>query len=165
MRIAGTVQDSIVDGPGFRFVLFTQGCPHHCEGCQNPQTHDPAGGTEVSTEEIITQILSNPLTDGVTFSGGEPFEQAADCAEIARQAREKGLNVWTYTGYTFEQLAEKMKTDKGTEELLALTDVLVDGRFVLAQKSFDVPWRGSRNQRLIDVAQSLAAGRAVERDP
>jgi len=165
MRIAGTVQDSIVDGPGFRFVLFTQGCPHHCEGCQNPQTHDPAGGTEVTTEEIIGQILSNPLTDGVTFSGGEPFEQAADCAVIARQAREQGLNVWTYTGYTFEQLAEKMKTDRGTEELLALTDVLVDGRFVLAQKSFDVPWRGSRNQRLIDVPQSLAAGRAVERDP
>ena len=165
MRIAGTVQDSIVDGPGFRFVLFTQGCPHHCEGCQNPQTHDPAGGTEVTTEEIIGQILSNPLTDGVTFSGGEPFEQAADCAVIARQAREQGLNVWTYTGYTFEQLAEKMKTDKGTEELLLLTDVLVDGRFVLAQKSFDVPWRGSRNQRLIDVPQSLAAGRAVERDP
>ena len=165
MRIAGTVQDSIVDGPGFRFVLFTQGCPHHCEGCQNPQTHDPAGGTEISTEEIVGQILSNPLTDGVTFSGGEPFEQAADCAVIARQAREQGLNVWTYTGYTFEQLAEKMKTDRGTEELLALTDVLVDGRFVLAQKSFDVPWRGSRNQRLIDVPQSLAAGRAVERDP
>ena len=165
MRIAGTVQDSIVDGPGFRFVLFTQGCPHHCEGCQNPQTHDPAGGTEISTEEIVGQILSNPLTDGVTFSGGEPFEQAADCAVIARQAREQGLNVWTYTGYTFEQLAEKMKTDKGTEELLVLTDVLVDGRFVLAQKSFDVPWRGSRNQRLIDVPQSLAAGRAVERDP
>ena len=76
MRIAGTVQDSIVDGPGFRFVLFTQGCPHHCEGCQNPQTHDPDGGTEMSREEIVRQLLSNPLTDGITFSGGEPFEQA-----------------------------------------------------------------------------------------
>ncbi|MCR5174811.1 MAG: anaerobic ribonucleoside-triphosphate reductase activating protein [Oscillospiraceae bacterium] len=165
MRIAGTVQDSIVDGPGFRFVLFTQGCPHHCEGCQNPQTHDPAGGTEVSTEEIVRQLLSNPLTDGITFSGGEPFEQAADCAVIARQARDQGLNVWTYSGYTFEQLAEKMKKDPGTEELLKLTDVLVDGRFVLAEKSFDVPWRGSRNQRLIDVPKSLTAGKAVERDP
>ena len=165
MRIAGTVQDSIVDGPGFRFVLFTQGCPHHCEGCQNPQTHDPAGGTEVSTEEIVRQLLSNPLTDGITFSGGEPFEQAADCAVIARQARDQGLNVWTYSGYTFEQLAEKMKKDPGTEELLKLTDVLVDGRFVLAEKSFDVPWRGSRNQRLIDVPRSLTAGKAVERDP
>jgi anaerobic ribonucleoside-triphosphate reductase activating protein len=165
MRIAGTVQDSIVDGPGFRFVLFTQGCPHHCEGCQNPQTHDPAGGTEVSTDEIVRQLLSNPLTDGITFSGGEPFEQAADCAVIARQARDQGLNVWTYSGYTFEQLAEKMKKDPGTEELLKLTDVLVDGRFVLAEKSFDVPWRGSRNQRLIDVPRSLTAGKAVERDP
>lgn len=165
MRIAGTVQDSIVDGPGFRFVLFTQGCPHHCEGCQNPQTHDPVGGTEVSTDEIVRQLLSNPLTDGITFSGGEPFEQAADCAVIARQARHQGLNVWTYSGYTFEQLAEKMKKDPGTEELLKLTDVLVDGRFVLAEKSFDVPWRGSRNQRLIDVPRSLTAGKAVERDP
>lgn len=165
MRIAGTVQDSIVDGPGFRFVLFTQGCPHHCEGCQNPQTHDPAGGTEVSTEEIVRQLLSNPLTDGITFSGGEPFEQATDCAVIARQARDQGLNVWTYSGYTFEQLAEKMKKDPGTEELLKLTDVLVDGRFILAEKSFDVPWRGSRNQRLIDVPKSLTAGKAVERDP
>ena len=165
MRIAGTVQDSIVDGPGFRFVLFTQGCPHHCEGCQNPQTHDPEGGTEISVEEIVRQLLSNPLTDGITFSGGEPFEQAADCALIAGKAREHGLNVWTYTGYTFERLVEKMKTDRGTEELLKLTDVLVDGRFVLAEKSFDVPWRGSRNQRLIDVPQSLATGRAVEREP
>ena len=165
MRIAGTVQDSIVDGPGFRFVLFTQGCPHHCEGCQNPQTHDPVGGTEVSTDEIVRQLLSNPLTDGITFSGGEPFEPAADCAVIARQARDQGLNVWTYSGYTFEQLAEKMKKDPGTEELLKLTDVLVDGRFVLAEKSFDVPWRGSRNQRLIDVPRSLTAGKAVERDP
>ena len=146
-------------------MLFTQGCPHHCEGCQNPQTHDPAGGTEVSTDEIVRQLLSNPLTDGITFSGGEPFEQAADCAVIARQARDQGLNVWTYSGYTFEQLAEKMKKDPGTEELLKLTDVLVDGRFVLAEKSFDVPWRGSRNQRLIDVPRSLTAGKAVERDP
>ncbi len=165
MRIAGTVQDSIVDGPGFRFVLFTQGCPHHCVGCQNPQTHDPAGGTELSVEEVVQQLLSNPLTDGITFSGGEPFEQAADCAAVAREARKQGLNVWTYTGYTFEQLADRMKTDAVTEELLNLTDVLVDGRFVLAQKSFDVPWRGSRNQRLIDVPKSLAAGMAVERDP
>lgn len=165
MRIAGTVQDSIVDGPGFRFVLFTQGCPHHCEGCQNPQTHDPAGGTEISTEEIVHQLLSNPLTDGITFSGGEPFEQAADCAVIARQAREQGINVWTYTGYTFEQLYEKMKSDVGAEELLKLTDVLVDGRFVLAQKSYDVAWRGSRNQRLIDVPKSLTAGSAVEWEP
>ncbi|MDD6278759.1 MAG: 4Fe-4S cluster-binding domain-containing protein, partial [Oscillospiraceae bacterium] len=75
MRIAGIVQDSIVDGPGFRFTLFTQGCPHNCEGCHNPQTHDYGGGTEMSTAEIIKKLLTNPLTDGITFSGGEPFEQ------------------------------------------------------------------------------------------
>lgn len=161
MRVAGTVQDSIVDGPGFRFVLFTQGCPHHCEGCQNPQTHDPAGGTEMDPEEVIRQMMSNPLTDGVTFSGGEPFEQAADCAVIAEAARAGGLNVWAYTGYTFEALLEKREKDPGIDALLKLTDVLVDGRFVLAEKSYDVPWRGSRNQRLIRVPESLKEGYPV----
>ena len=161
MRIAGTVQDSIVDGPGFRFTLFTQGCPHAGAGCHNPQTHDYSGGTERSLRELTDELLSNPLTDGITFSGGEPFEQAADCAALAQKARENGLNVWTYTGYTFERLLEKQKTDSGIADLLRLTDVLVDGPFVLAEKSYDVPWRGSRNQRLIRVPESLAAGKAI----
>lgn len=161
MRIAGTVQDSIVDGVGFRFTLFTQGCPHGCEGCQNPQTHDFSGGKEMSVEEIVDELLSNPLTDGITFSGGEPFCQAADCAKIAEIAGDNSLNVWTYTGYTFEQLIEMSKTDKDTEKLLLLTDVLVDGKFILSEKTYDAPWRGSRNQRLIDVPASLKAGEAV----
>ena len=104
MRIAGMIQDSIVDGPGFRFTLFTQGCPHDCEGCHNPETHDFSGGSEMSTDEIIRKLLSNPLTDGITFSGGEPFEQSEDCAVIAHAARKNGLNVWAYSGYTFEEL-------------------------------------------------------------
>lgn len=161
MRIAGTVQDSIVDGPGFRFVLFTQGCYHNCEGCQNPQTHDVNGGTEMSTDEIIKKMKSNPLTDGVTFSGGEPFLQAADCAVIARSAREIGLNVWSYTGYLFEQLLELSEKDAGIKELVSLSDVIVDGKFILAQKSYDVPWRGSKNQRLINVSESLKTGSTV----
>ena len=161
MKIAGTVQDSIVDGPGFRFTLFTQGCPHECPGCHNPQTHNFGGGEEISTDEIIKKLLSNPLTDGITFSGGEPFEQAADCAVIAAAARENGLNVWCYSGYTFEELIEKSRHDKGVMELLKLTDVLVDGRFILEEKSYNVPWRGSKNQRLIDVKKSLEAGGAV----
>ena len=162
MRIAGIVQDSIVDGPGFRFALFTQGCSHNCEGCHNPQTHDFNGGTEMTVDEIVKKLLSNPLTDGITFSGGEPFEQASDCAEIAKIARENGLNVWAYTGYTFEQLLEKSKTDSGIARLLELTDVLVDGPFVLSEKSYDVSWRGSRNQRLINVPESLRLQKAVE---
>lgn len=161
MRIAGTVQDSIVDGPGFRFTLFTQGCPHGCPGCHNPQTHDYAGGQEMTTDEIIKKLLSNPLTDGITFSGGEPFEQASDCAVIARAARDNGLNVWAYSGYTFEKLLEKSSDNPGIQELLSLTDVLVDGPFVLAEKSYNVPWRGSRNQRLVNVPDSLKAGEAV----
>ena len=161
MKIAGTVQDSIVDGPGFRFTLFTQGCPHKCPGCHNPQTHDFSGSEELSTDEIIKKLLSNPLTDGITFSGGEPFEQASDCAVIAAAARQHGLNVWCYSGYTFEELLEKSRADSGVMELLKLTDVLVDGKFILEEKSYNVPWRGSRNQRLIDVKKSLEQQSAV----
>ena len=161
MRIASYIQDSIVDGPGFRFTLFTQGCPHNCPGCHNPQTHDFSGGEELSTDEIIKKLLSNPLTDGITFSGGEPFEQASDCAVIAAAARQHGLNVWCYSGYTFEELLEKSRVDSGVMELLKLTDVLVDGKFILEEKSYNVPWRGSRNQRLIDVKKSLEQQSAV----
>ena len=161
MRIANVVSDSIVDGPGLRFTVFTQGCPHKCPGCHNPQTHDFSGGEELSTDEIIKKLLSNPLTDGITFSGGEPFEQASDCAVIAAAARQHGLNVWCYSGYTFEELLEKSRVDSGVMELLKLTDVLVDGKFILEEKSYNVPWRGSRNQRLIDVKKSLEQQSAV----
>ena len=160
MRIAGLVQDSIVDGPGLRFTVFTQGCPHHCEGCHNPETHDPNGGTETAVGDIINKMLSNPLTDGVTLSGGEPFAQAGDCAEIAEAAKKAGLNVWTYTGYTFEALIKS--ADPNVTRLLSLTDVLVDGPFILSQRSLNIKWRGSTNQRLLAVKQSLAAGKDVE---
>ncbi len=161
MRLAGIVQDSIVDGPGLRCTVFTQGCMHNCEGCHNPQTHDPAGGSEISISDVIAQISKNPLTDGLTLSGGEPFMQAGDCAKIARAAHEIGLNVWTYTGYTFEQLAELKKTDKDIERLLSETDILIDGPFVLSERTLSLKWRGSKNQRILDVKNSLAAGKAV----
>ena len=159
MRIASTVSDSIVDGPGLRFTVFTQGCPHRCPGCHNPDTHDPAGGREAAVEELAEKLLSNPLTDGLTLSGGEPFCQAAECARLAAIAREKGLNVWVYTGYTYERLIAGEVP--GAMELLAQTDVLVDGPFVEAQKSYAALFRGSANQRLIDVPRSLAAGQVV----
>ena len=158
MRIANTVSDSIVDGPGLRFTVFTQGCPHRCPGCHNPDTHDPAGGREAAVEELAEKLLSNPLTDGLTLSGGEPFCQAAECARLAAIAREKGLNVWVYTGYTYERLIAGEVP--GAMELLAQADVLVDGPFVEARKSYAALFRGSTNQRLIDVPRSLAAGRA-----
>lgn len=159
MRIANTVSDSIVDGPGLRFTVFTQGCPHHCPGCHNPNTHDPAGGQEVKVAELAEKMTANPLTDGLTLSGGEPFDQAQACAALAELAKESGLNVWTYTGYTWEKLLEG--GDPGVLALLAHTDVLVDGPFVEGLKSYDALFRGSTNQRLIDVPKSLAAGQVV----
>jgi anaerobic ribonucleoside-triphosphate reductase activating protein len=163
MRIAGTVQDSTVDGPGLRFTVFAQGCPHRCEGCHNPQTHDAGGGTERPVSDIIAEMLKNPLTDGLTLSGGEPFAQARGCAEIARAAKDAGLNVWTYTGYTFEELLDIAARDTGAAELLRLTDVLVDGRFAADSRSLELRWRGSGNQRLIDVPASLKRCEVVVR--
>lgn len=160
MRIAGLVQDSIVDGPGIRFTVFVQGCGHHCPGCHNPQTHDPAAGTEKATAEVLDEMRSNPLTDGLTLSGGEPFDQAEDCLCLARAAHADGLNVWAYSGYRYEQLL----ADPLRAALLREVDVLIDGPFVLAERSLALRWRGSRNQRVIDVQQSLAAGEVVLRE-
>ena len=156
MKIYGLVQDSIVDGPGFRFSCFVQGCPHRCPGCHNPDSHDPADGTEMPPEEVIQKMLSNPLTDGLTLTGGEPFAQAEDCLLIARAAHAHSLNVWSYSGWTYEQLLSD-----GTEAQKALLqelDVLVDGPFLLAERSLSLNWRGSRNQRVIDVQKSLSSG-------
>ncbi len=162
IRIAGIVNDSIVDGPGFRLALFTQGCPHDCPGCHNPDTHDFNGGKEDDTERIVSMMRENPLLDGVTLTGGDPFCQCAPCAEIAEAAKQAGLNVWAYSGWTWEQLSETAKTDPDTARLLNSTDVLVDGPFVLSQRTLELRFRGSRNQRLINVPASLKEGRAVE---
>ena len=162
VRIAGLIQDSIVDGPGLRFVVFTQGCQKRCEGCHNSGTWCLDEGTEMTVGEIIKDMLENPLTNGLTLSGGEPFLQAADCVKIASAAREKGLNVWAYTGYTFEELLIRAQSDHSTKELLSLTDVLIDGPFILAQRALSLKWRGSKNQRAIDTQKSIAAGKAIE---
>ena len=161
MLIAGIVQDSIVDGPGLRVSVFTQGCPHGCEGCHNPESQDFAGGKEMSVEEIMSIISKNELTDGITLTGGEPFCQPAGCTQIAKAAKAAGLNVWAYSGYTFEELLSLSKENGNILELLTLIDVMVDGRFILAEKSFNVKWRGSKNQRLINVPQSLAENKTV----
>ncbi len=164
LRIAGTVNDSIVDGPGIRFTVFTQGCPHHCEGCHNPQTHDFNGGSEADIDEIISKFLSNPLLDGITLSGGEPMCQAKALVPIAKAAREHGLNVITYTGYTYEQLIEGANDTNGWRELLDYVDFLIDGRFELSQRSLELHFKGSRNQRVIDVKSSLEEDHAVLAD-
>lgn len=157
MRIASTTHDSIVDGPGLRYVVFTQGCPHRCPGCHNPDTHDSAGGKELPVEEVIRDMLSNPLTDGVTLSGGEPFAQPDACAQIARAAHQAGLNVWCYSGWTLERLLDM----PAAAPLLHEIDVLIDGPFLLEQRSLTLKWRGSRNQRVLDAKQSCLEGRAV----
>lgn len=159
MRIAGFVQESIVDGPGYRLVVFVQGCPHKCKGCHNPHTHDLNGGWEVDTSEIIGMMDCNPLVTGLTLSGGEPFWQAEACKELADAAHRRDLDVWCYTGYTWEQIQAERDWDE--IHLLWSVDVLVDGPFVQEQRTLELPWRGSKNQRLIDVRKSLDMCRPV----
>lgn len=147
MRLAAyPTLDSVVDGPGLRAVIWTQGCPHHCPGCHNPQTHDPRGGRDIPLN-IIKKIIKNQGQTGITFSGGDPMMQPEECAKLARWAHKNNLDVWCYTGYTFEELQKKPETHEFLKEI----DVLVDGRFVQSKKSLDCLWRGSTNQRIIHL--------------
>ena len=160
LRLSAPVQfDSIVDGEGLRAVIWTQGCPHGCPGCHNPQTHAFDGGTSVASESILEQLKAHFYLDGVTFSGGEPMAQAAACGELAQAVHQLGMNVWCYTGYTWEALMEAQDPDQRT--FLEQIDVLIDGPFLPAQKSLNLLFRGSANQRLIDVKASLKAQRVV----
>ena len=159
LSISGIVEDSIVDGPGIRVTFFCQGCPHHCPGCHNPETWDFSGGTAMEEEQLVQIVRSNPLCRGVTFSGGEPFAQASAFARLGRLLKAQGYELASYSGYTFEELF------LGTPEqraLLETIDVLIDGPFLQAQKSLELAFRGSRNQRILDVPGSLEAGKAVE---
>ena len=158
IRVAGLVNESIVDGPGFRFAIFTQGCPHACPGCHNPQTHDFAGGQDMDTEEIIARFRADPLLDGITLTGGDPFCQPAACAVLARAARERIERVWAYTG-----ISMKKRWTIRRCALLEEVDVLIDGPFVLAERTLSLRFRGSKNQRAIDVPASLKSGTVVER--
>ena len=162
LELSGIVSDSIVDGPGIRTTFFSQGCPHHCPGCHNPETWEFGCGTKMAVETLVEITESNPLCRGVTFSGGEPFAQAEGFANLARLLKAKGYEVASYTGYTFEQL---LRGNPAQKELLAAIDVLIDGPFLLEEKSLEIPFRGSRNQRILDVPKSLAAGQAVPVKP
>ena len=159
LNLSGIVGDSIVDGPGIRTTIFSQGCPHHCPGCHNPETWDFGCGTDMDEETLLEIVLSNPLCRGVTFSGGEPFAQAAGFAKLARLLKEKGYEVASYSGYTFEELLAGSPEQR---QLLESIDVLIDGPFLMAERSLELVFRGSRNQRILDVPASLAAGKAVE---
>lgn len=162
IRLAAYLQpDSIVDGEGIRTVIWTQGCPHNCIGCHNPETHDVNGGALVDLEEVYEIIDNLEGQDGITFSGGDPFMQPKECTEIAKYARKKGYNIWAYTGYTFEQLLLLSKTKKDIISFLKEIDVLVDGKFELNKKDYKAIFRGSSNQRTIDVSKSLKEQKAI----
>ena len=159
LDLSGIVSDSIVDGPGIRTTIFSQGCPHHCPGCHNPETWDFGCGTDVPVAAIVEMVQANPLCRGVTFSGGEPFAQAAGFAKLAVLLKAEGYEVASYSGYTFEELLEGTEAQ---QQLLSNIDILIDGPFLISEKSLEIAFRGSRNQRILDVKKSLAEGRAVE---
>lgn len=157
ISILDIVEDTTVDGPGFRTTVYCAGCPNHCPGCHNPQSWDIANGHEVDVEEILDVILADPFAD-VTFSGGDPMFQPVGFTALAKGVKERsGKNIWCYTGYIFEELVK----NEEQRALLEQLDVLVDGRFVEALKDESLRFRGSSNQRVIDVPASLASGKAV----
>lgn len=158
LDLAGIVDESIVDGPGIRTVFFAQGCPRRCEGCHNPQSHPFGVGTKYTVDELYTRVRRDPLIHGVTFSGGEPFSQAAAFAALAQRLKTDGYEIAAYTGYTFEELLTGTPEQKA---LLKQLDILIDGEFVLALRSLELRFRGSENQRILDVPQSLAAAAPV----
>lgn len=158
IRLAAYLQpDSIVDGEGVRTVIWTQGCPHHCPGCHNASTWNFDDGALIEVDEVINELKKFKNQDGITLSGGDPVCQADACYEISKAAHQMGLNVWCYTGFTYEQMLLNPKAKRLLEQL----DVLVDGKFVQEEKSYDIYFRGSRNQRIIDVPQSLEKQQVV----
>ncbi|VYU57921.1 anaerobic ribonucleoside-triphosphate reductase activating protein [Clostridium tertium] len=164
IRLAGIAYESLVNGPGIRRVFFSQGCNHNCKGCFNPDTHDFSGGEEVKMDELIKDVIENPIIKGITFSGGDPFERAEEFAYMAKAFKEENLNIWSYTGYTFEYILNNLKSREGWGDLINNIDVLVDGRFEEDKAIEGLKFRGSSNQRIIDVKESLRSGDIITLD-
>lgn len=163
IRLAGELTtESIVDGEGIRTVIWTQGCRHNCPSCHNPSTHDFDGGFLRDVEDLCEEIKNIPFQDGITLSGGDPLEQIDACLEIAKFCHSIDLNVWCYTGYTMEALLKRCKKESNLKELLENIDVLVDSPFILELKSYNVPFRGSSNQRIIDCKKSIKENKVCE---
>lgn len=156
IRMCGTEPESIVDGPGFRYVIFVQGCPHRCPGCHNPESHDFEAGYDLTIDELWEDICRNPHLAGITFSGGEPFCQLEPLLQIAKMAKAKGLHLMSYSGYTYEDLLARK--DELTDEFLGMLDILVDGPFIEAQRNLELIYRGSENQRVIDMNKTRESG-------
>lgn len=152
LQLSGVISESIVDGPGFRYVVFTQGCPHGCPGCHNPQTHDFNGGTLIDPLTLLPEIDENPLLAGVTFSGGEPFCQPEALLPLAQEIKARGLHLLIFSGYTYEQLQAISASSEATAQLLRLCDTLIDGPYIEEQRDLTLQFRGSANQRVLQLA-------------
>ena len=156
IRVLDIIEDTMVDGPGFRTSIYCAGCRHQCPGCHNPQSWDFAGGHEMTTAQLMKVIMADPYAN-VTFSGGDPMYQAAGFAELAHAIREySNKDIWCFTGFTYESLIHDDQ-----RELLEQIDVLVDGPFIQSLRDPDLLFRGSSNQRLLDVPASLYAGEVI----
>lgn len=168
LRIAGIEQESMVDGEGIRFVVFMQGCSHNCEGCHNPETHDFHGGMEICADEILKLVESDPLIDGITLSGGDPFFQAKKLLPLCKYWKSKGLNIWAYTGFVFDEFMKYKNNEESDKrltpdmlELLNYIDVVVDGPFMIDKRTLEKEYIGSSNQRLIDVQETLKNNKII----
>ncbi len=161
IRIAGVVRESIVDGPGLRFAVFCQGCPHGCKGCHNMATHDFSGGYDCEISKILEAIDKNPLLDGVTFSGGEPFCQPEAFYNLGVEVKKRNLDIVTYTGFTYEELIAMSQKDDWVQCLMDVTDLLIEGRFMEEQRDLTLLFRGSGNQRIIDMNLTRQKGAPV----
>lgn len=161
IKLSGIAYESLVNGPGMRRVFFAQGCKHNCKGCFNPDTHDFNGGEERDVDELIKDTLNNPILRGVTFSGGDPWEQADKFAYMAKVFKDNGLDIWSYTGYTFEYIIENKDERSGWNDLLNNIDVLVDGKFEEDKMNDGIKFKGSTNQRIIDVKESLRLNKII----
>lgn len=162
IRLSGIAYESLVNGPGIRRVFFAQGCKHNCVGCFNPDTHDFNGGEIMDMDKLIADLAENPFIDGVTFSGGDPLEQADKFIYLAKESKKLGLNIWSFTGYRFEFILENANEENNWREFLENIDVLVDGKFEIDKKEDGLKFRGSTNQRIIDVKKSLEFGEVIE---
>lgn len=158
VRLSGILSESLANGEGLRQVIFSQTCYHNCKGCFNPETHSPHGGQWFNTNDVISTLKANPLLNGVTFSGGDPFEQAVAFAHIAHSIRRPSFTVWCYTGYTYDYLLTHQSTKPGWKTLLNNIDVLIDGPFEEALHDANLKYRGSSNQRIIDLPTTLRTG-------
>lgn len=161
IRVSGFIKESVVDGPGLRAVLFTQGCPHRCPGCHNPQTHDADGGYDLAIGEFVKEVRQNKLLRGVTFSGGEPLLQPSALLSLAQEMKAMGKDIMLYTGFTFEQILQMAEQEPAIYKLLQYIDILVDGPYIEAQRDLRLLFRGSKNQRLIDVPKALSLRRVI----